>query len=121
MQMLFEFSEEHGTHAGLGLAPGTVKKFPHEPGMKIPHMGWNTIILENPDDPLFSGFAEEEYVYFVHSYYVPQHTDTLLTTTRYILPFASSIRFGNVYGTQFHPEKSGSIGLKLLENFIALA
>lgn len=120
MQMLFEASEEHGIHAGLGLAPGTVKRFPCEAGMKVPHMGWNTIVLEDPDDPLFAGFAEEEYVYFVHSYYAPPDPATLLTTTRYILPFASTIRSGNVYGTQFHPEKSGAVGLRLLENFIRM-
>ena len=120
MQMLFEWSEEHGLHRGLSLTPGTVKRFPAEPGMKVPHMGWNSIVLEQPDDPLFAGFAEEEYVYFVHSYYAPPDPAIMLTSTKYIVPFASTVRCGNVWGTQFHPEKSGAVGLQLLENFIEL-
>jgi glutamine amidotransferase len=120
MQMLLEWSEEHGMHRGLGLVPGTVRRFPQEPGMKVPHMGWNSIVLEQPDDPLFEGFAEEEYVYFVHSYYAPPDPDVMLSSTKYIVPFASTIRCGNVYGVQFHPEKSGAVGLRLLSNFIGL-
>jgi glutamine amidotransferase len=120
MQMLLEWSEEHGLHRGLGLVPGTVKRFPPAPGMKVPHMGWNTITLIRPEDPLFQGFAEEEYVYFVHSYYAPPDPEYMVTSTRYILPFASTIKNGNVYGVQFHPEKSGETGLRLLGNFTGL-
>jgi glutamine amidotransferase len=69
MQMLMDLSEEHGVHQGLGLIPGQVKKFPSVAGMKVPHMGWNAICLEKTDHPLFEGFANEEYMYFVHSYY----------------------------------------------------
>ncbi|MDI6720290.1 MAG: imidazole glycerol phosphate synthase subunit HisH [Methanomicrobiales archaeon] len=119
MQMLMDESEEHGRNAGLGLVPGRVRRFPSAAGMKVPHMGWNTIHVEE-DDPLFEGLSRDEYVYFVHSYYaetVPAHT---LTTTEYILPFASSVRCGQTYGVQFHPEKSGSAGLRILENFIHL-
>jgi glutamine amidotransferase len=118
MQMLMEVSEEHGIHAGLGLIPGRVKRFPRATGMKVPHMGWNSIYIESPDNPLFDNFATEEYVYFVHSYYADTLPDHTLTTTTYICPFASSIWNKNAYGVQFHPEKSGVVGLRLLKNFI---
>jgi imidazole glycerol-phosphate synthase subunit HisH len=120
MQMLMDSSEEHGTHPGLGLIPGSVRMFPHVPGMKVPHMGWNTIRLTRPDNPIFSGLAPEQYMYFVHSYYADTTPEYTLTTTEYILPFASSVVRENVYGVQFHPEKSGVAGLRLLRNFIDL-
>lgn len=120
MQMLMETSEEHGFHRGLGLIPGNVKRFPRVPEKKVPHMGWNSLRIGKPANPLFAGFGPEEYVYFVHSYYVetvPEHT---ITSTEYICPFASSVENGNVFGVQFHPEKSGATGLRLLKNFIGL-
>lgn len=120
MQMLMETSEEHGLHRGLGLIPGCVKRFPATPGFKIPHMGWNTLAVTNRDHPLFSGFGDAEHVYFVHSFYadtVPEHT---LTSTEYICPFSSAVVHGNACGVQFHPEKSGAVGLRLLENFIGM-
>jgi glutamine amidotransferase len=120
MQMLMDSSEEHGEHSGLGLIPGRVRRFPHVQGMKVPHMGWNTIRLEKHDCPLFEGLSNEEDVYFVHSYYADTTPAYTLTTTRYICPFASSIVKEDVYGVQFHPEKSGAVGLRLLENFIDL-
>jgi len=120
MQMLMDSSEEHGTHQGLGLIPGCVRRFPHTPGIKVPHMGWNTIIVTKENNPLFYGLSPEEYVYFVHSYYAETIPEYTLTTTEYILQFASSIVKDNVYGVQFHPEKSGAVGLKLLRNFIDL-
>jgi imidazole glycerol-phosphate synthase subunit HisH len=120
MQMLMDSSEEHGTHQGLGLIPGYVRRFPHVPGIKVPHMGWNTIRLNKENNPLFSGLSPEEYVYFVHSYYADTTPEYTLTTTEYILPFASSIFRDHVYGVQFHPEKSGAVGLQLLKNFIDL-
>jgi imidazole glycerol-phosphate synthase subunit HisH len=120
MQMLMDSSEEHGTHEGLGLIPGRVRRFPHVPGVKVPHMGWNTIRLNKKNNPLFSGLSPEEYVYFVHSYYADTIPEYTLTTTEYIVPFASSVVRDNVYGVQFHPEKSGAVGLCLLKNFIDL-
>ncbi len=120
MQMLMDSSEEHGLHEGLCLIPGRVRRFPVVPGVKVPHMGWNTIRLEKEDSPLFAGLPREAYVYFVHSFYADTTLQYTLTSTEYIVPFASSIVRENVYGVQFHPEKSGSLGLCLLKNFIDL-
>ena len=83
-------------------------------------MGWNSLNLAYRDNPLFEGFGNEEYVYFVHSYYADTTPEYTLTTTEYICPFASSVGKDNIFGVQFHPEKSGAIGLRLLKNFIAL-
>jgi glutamine amidotransferase len=118
MQMLMDTSEEHGIHSGLGLVPGQVKRFPRGSGLKVPHMGWNSLIIEQNDNPLFAGFGREEYVYFVHSFYAETTMEFTLTTTEYICPFASSVGRDNAYGVQFHPEKSGAVGLLLLSNFI---
>ena len=118
MQVLMERSEEHGIHRGLGLVPGDVKRFiPSAAREKVPHMGWNTIHIEQPT-PLFDGLGEEEYVYFVHSYYASTAPDYVLASTTYIHPFASAVRSGLTYGVQFHPEKSGAVGLAILRNFI---
>ncbi len=120
MQMLLETSEEHGLHPGLGLIPGHVKRFKKAPGFKIPHMGWNSLTLEKPDNPLLSGIRQDENFYFVHSYYADTAPEFTLTSTEYICPFASAVCHGNVYGVQFHPEKSGAAGLRMLENFTGL-
>lgn len=120
MQMLMEKSEEHGEHQGLGLIPGRVRRFPHVPGYKVPHMGWNTIHLEKPDNPLFDGLRSEVSVYFVHSYYADTTPEYTLTSTEYICSFASSVVNGNSFGVQFHPEKSGTVGLLILKNFIQM-
>ena len=120
MQMLLEWSEEHGLSAGLGIIPGTVRRFPRVPGYKIPHMGWNSLSPEIPDHPLMSGIREGSYVYFVHSYYADTPRSHVLTSTDYINTFASSVTSGNVQGVQFHPEKSGATGLRILKNFIGL-
>jgi len=120
MQMLMECSEEHGLHMGLSLVPGVVRRFPRIPGHKIPHMGWNQVRVIDPDHPLFEGYSREEYVYFVHSYFADTTPEYILTSTDYICRFASTIGKDTVYGVQFHPEKSGAIGLLLLRNFIGM-
>ena len=89
MQMLMETSEEHGLHRGLGLVPGKVTRFPKVHGFKVPHMGWNSLAIGQPDNPLLAGLGPEEYVYFVHSYYADTVPEYTLTTTQYITPFAS--------------------------------
>jgi len=120
MQMLMETSEEHGIHKGLGLIPGCVKRFPRCSGQKVPHMGWNSLKIDKADNPLFAGFGPDDYVYFVHSFYADTLPEFTLTTTQYICLFASSVGNRNVFGVQFHPEKSGATGLRLLANFIGL-
>lgn len=120
MQMLMETSEEHGIHQGLGLIPGSVRRFPRVPGLKVPHMGWNSLTIAHTDHPLFAGFSGDEYVYFVHSYYADTTPECTLTSTNYICPFASSVGKDSTMGVQFHPEKSGAIGLRLLSNFIGM-
>ncbi|MCO6047691.1 imidazole glycerol phosphate synthase subunit HisH [Aeoliella sp. ICT_H6.2] len=120
MQLLFETSYEDGKHQGLGILPGEVVRFevPHE--YKVPHMGWNQITKQK-DSPLFEGIDQGAYFYFVHSYYVvPTDPSVTATTTDYPDPFTSSVQQGNLFATQFHPEKSQRLGLKLLENFAAL-
>jgi glutamine amidotransferase len=119
MQMLMEWSEERGIHRGLGLIPGIVTRFPHHSGKKVPHMGWNTLQIAQ-SDPLLVGLRSPAYVYFVHSYYVSTLTPYTLATTEYISSFASCIGKEQVYGVQFHPEKSGATGLLILKNFIDL-
>ncbi len=120
MQMLMDTSEEHGIHPGLGLVPGRVRRFPRGSGKKVPHMGWNSLTIEQSDNPLFDGFGPDEYVYFVHSFYADTSLEYTLTSTEYICSFSSSVGCGNSYGVQFHPEKSGAIGLCLLNNFIGM-
>jgi len=122
LQLLFTESEEFGVHAGLGIIPGRVVRFPagmHGDGdeLKVPHMGWNRIGMRNPS-PLFTGIDDGSFVYFVHSYYVvPDDPAVIATETDYGINFCSSIRRDNVMATQFHPEKSQAIGLRMLENF----
>jgi imidazole glycerol-phosphate synthase subunit HisH len=120
MQMLMETSEEHGIHKGLGLIPGSCRRFPQVYGHKVPHMGWNSLTITRTGHPLFAGFGSEEYVYFVHSFYADTTPDYTLTSTHYICPFASSVGRDSVFGVQFHPEKSGATGLRLLGNFIGM-
>lgn len=118
MQFLFEVSEEMGEHTGLGLLPGRVLKFPDDLGLKIPHMGWNQL---DPcrESPLLAGINAGDYTYFVHSYYcAPADERDVLATTDYGMPFTSIVARDNVYGVQFHPEKSQAVGLRILRNFV---
>lgn len=115
MQVLFEIGEEHGRHAGLGLLAGRVVKFPS--GRKIPHMGWNNLDFRQ-SSPLFEGIPDHAYFYFVHSYYaLPGEEREILAGSDYGLAFPAVVGRDNVWGTQFHPEKSSPWGLKLLSNF----
>ena len=118
MQMLLETSEEHGLHKGLGLIPGNVIRFPNKSGYKIPQIGWNTI--KHTHHPIFAGIPPDSYVYFVHSYYVNTLDEFSIAKTDYILPYTSAVANGNIMGVQFHPEKSGNVGLKILHNFISM-
>jgi glutamine amidotransferase len=117
MQLLFRNSEE-GPSECLGLVPGTVRRLEAAPGRPVPHMGWNQLEGRRKD-PLLEGLAAREYVYFVHSYAaaVSQHT---LASTDYGLPLSAVIRRGNFWGTQFHPERSGRAGARVLANFLRL-
>lgn len=119
LQLLFDVSYEDGEWEGLGIVPGKVVRFEDQPGLKIPHMGWNSLEFAGDEpSPLFKGIPEASYVYFVHSYYVAPDDDAVVAArTEHGDKFTSVIRRGNLHATQFHPEKSQSVGLKLLQNF----
>lgn len=122
-QALFERSEEFESKAaGLGVFHGKVVRFAGRKGLKIPQIGWNQIAMTHADCPLYKGIKDGSYVYFVHSYY-PQPLDASIAATQTVYgdSFASSIWKGNVFATQFHPEKSQEVGLKVLKNFVELA
>ena len=115
LQLLLETSEEGDTEC-LGIVEGKVKRF--QDGLKIPHMGWNEVLV-TLDHPVFSGIPEKNFFYFVHSYYaLPTDIKLISSVTEYGIEFCSSIAYDNVVAVQFHPEKSGDIGLKLYKNFI---
>jgi len=119
MQYLFEHSDEHGHHEGLGLLPGYVTRFPAD-GPKVPHIGWNQIDRVTTH-PLLDGVPEGAYAYFVHSYYVvAEESADVLATTDYGLRYASVAGRDNVLGIQFHPEKSQAVGLRILRNFVQM-
>ncbi len=122
-QALFEKSEEFNScAAGLGIFKGKVVRFREQPGLKIPQIGWNQIELAKADCPLFKGVADGSYVYFVHSFFPqPEDSSIVATRTAYGGNFASSVWRDNVFATQFHPEKSQDIGLRLLRNFVEMA
>jgi glutamine amidotransferase len=116
-QLLFSESEEFGLQKGLDVLPGRVVGFKPDNGIKIPHMGWNTI-EKKKDTPFLDGISSNDYVYFVHSYYVvPLDPSLIATTTDYGGEFASSLATDHLFATQFHPEKSQEIGLRILSNF----
>ncbi len=117
LQLLFDVSFEDGEWQGLGVIAGDVVRFPSLPDLKVPHMGWNNLELTGPS-PLLTGLPTDASVYFVHSYYVrPQDESVIAARTSYGVNFTSMIARGNLFATQFHPEKSQKVGLKLLENF----
>ena len=125
MQLLFEKSYEYGEHAGLGLIPGAVCPLAddlRDPALKVPHIGWNAlqIVPGREDDPLFRYLRSGEYVYYVHSYYAKECAASTLAVSEYSIPVTGAVRSGLVYGTQFHPEKSGDTGLRLLKAFVEL-
>ena len=123
MQLLFDESYEYGAHRGLGLIPGAVCPLAddlRDPALKVPHIGWNALHLTCPEDPLFKYVNEGECVYYVHSYYAKNCAESTLATSEYELPVTGAVRRGLVYGTQFHPEKSGDTGLRLLKAFAEL-
>jgi glutamine amidotransferase len=120
LQLLFEKSYENGIHKGLGILRGDVVRFELSSEYSIPHMGWNQVRQECPN-PLMREIPDESFFYFVHSYYVvPADPEVVAGTTEYGFRFCSMIRQDNVFATQFHPEKSQSLGLKLLRNFAEL-
>ena len=120
MQVLFEVGEELGLHAGLGLLPGQVRRFHGGEGLKIPQTGWNQI-LPLRKSPLLSGLPKPSYTYFNHGYYcVPSELADVLACTEYGVRYASVVERGRLYGVQFHPEKSQSVGLAILRNFVIL-
>ncbi|HWQ72467.1 MAG TPA: imidazole glycerol phosphate synthase subunit HisH [Desulfitobacteriaceae bacterium] len=115
MQVLFDIGEEHGEHQGLGLIPGRVVRFPQ--GLKVPQMGWNNVQILR-EDPLMEGIPDNTYFYFVHSYYaVPDDDEVVIACGEYGVRFPALVGKGNVWGSQFHPEKSSSWGLAILNNF----
>ncbi|GIO38255.1 imidazole glycerol phosphate synthase subunit HisH [Paenibacillus antibioticophila] len=121
MQLLFDSSEEHGRHEGLGLLPGRVERFAGDSGLKVPHMGWNRLEFLQQNHPILAGLTEG-HVYFVHSYHVlTGRSGDLLAVTDYGHPVTAIVGHDNVYGMQFHPEKSGELGMSLLRNFLELA
>ena len=123
MQLLFDRSFEYGEHPGLGLVPGQVVDLHddlEDKTLKVPHMGWNSLQIVK-DDPLFKYFSDGEYVYYVHSFYARDCAASTLGTSRYgNVAVTGAVRNGNVWGTQFHPEKSGDAGLRLLKAFAEL-
>ena len=120
LQLLFESSEETPGVEGLGLLKGRIVKIPPAEGLKIPHMGWNSLHLQN-DGRLFQGIPEQTYVYFVHSYYLQAEDPQIVkATTEYGVTIHASVEKDNIFACQFHPEKSSKYGLKILENFAKL-
>ena len=116
MQLLFERSEESPGVEGLGILKGEILRIPDCPGLKIPHMGWNSLKIK-PEAKLFKGL-EDPYVYFVHSYYLKAADESIVAaTTEYSTIIHASVQSGNVFACQFHPEKSSRVGLQILRNF----
>lgn len=120
LQLLFERSEEAPGVEGLGILKGEILRIPEAEGLKIPHMGWNSLHLKN-DGRLFRGIEEQSYVYFVHSYYLKAADEKIVkASTEYCTHIHASVEQGNVFACQFHPEKSSEVGLHILKNFVEL-
>ena len=119
LQILFEESEESPGVPGLRLLQGKILRLPGDRGLKIPHIGWNSLSLKE-GEPLFSGLPEEPFVYFVHSYYLRAQEDVVAATAEYGTLIHAAVRKGNLMACQFHPEKSGAVGLRILQNFAAM-
>ena len=120
LQLLFRSSDESPGVEGIGLLDGEIVSIPPKEGYKIPHMGWNSIEIKE-GARLFRGIENQSYVYFVHSYYLKaDHPEDVAATTDYIVPIHASVEHGNVFACQFHPEKSGDVGLQILRNFCDL-
>ncbi|KRM88587.1 imidazole glycerol phosphate synthase subunit HisH [Liquorilactobacillus vini] len=115
MQLLFDSSTEYGWHQGLGLIPGQVVAFENRPGFKVPQMGWNQNELLQSQNPFT--FLADEYTYFVHSYYANCDPQYIITQVDYAIKVPAMVKCGKIYGTQFHPEKSGQVGLQVLATF----
>ncbi len=121
LQLLFEGSEESPGVCGLGLCKGTIRILPQTEGLKVPHMGWNSLCYGTANGRLFQGIPEHSYVYFVHSYYLRAENPAIVTaSTEYITRIHASIEQDNLFACQFHPEKSGSVGLAILKNFLTI-
>ena len=120
MQLLFEGSDESQGVEGLHILDGAIKRIPDQPGLKIPHIGWNSLNLQN-NGRLFAGLEEYPYVYFVHSYYLQAEDEQIVkATTEYSTTIHASVEKDNIFACQFHPEKSGDVGLAILKNFAQL-
>ena len=120
LQLLFERSDESPEAVGLGILKGEILRIPDAEGLKIPHMGWNSLHLQN-NGRLFQGLKENDYVYFVHSYYLKAEDESIVkATTNYSVNIHASVEKDNVFACQFHPEKSSDVGLKILKNFVEL-
>ena len=118
LQLLFDVSEEDGEHAGLGLIPGRVVRFASQPGLKIPHMGWNTVERTDTPCPALDGIGPSPHVYFVHSYHVvPNDPAVAVLTSDHGGRFVAAVQHGSIFATQFHPEKSQAVGQQMLRNF----
>ena len=121
MQLLFDSSEEFGTHAGLGLIPGRIVSMQSafeeaKLNLKVPQIGWNRLTVRK-ESPLVSGLGEQDFVYYVHSYFATDCQEYVIADSDYGLAIPGIVQNGNVFGTQFHPEKSGAVGLKILKAF----
>lgn len=119
LQLLFPGSEESDGVEGLGLLKGSIKRIPSEPGLKVPHIGWNSLKILKKDG-IFKGIPDDSYVYFVHSYYLNADESIVTSSAQYGTTIHASVQKDNIFATQFHPEKSGEVGIQILKNFTEL-